>query len=108
MSPEFERAVDEAAIALLRAMREDASHDDRERWADAALHTVHVHAGSCADVLPAADVDVAMCAIAGRARDLFADAIARRERLSQEARAFLIAEFSKLLDAETERVCASD
>lgn len=106
-TPEFDNAVDRAAVMLLHAMREDASDDDRERWADAAMHAVHVlHTG--ADVLTAADVDVAMCAIASRARDLFADAINRRKRLPQETRAFLIAEFTKLLDAECERVCAFD
>lgn len=87
-------------------MREDASDTDRERWADAAMHAVHMHAGYCADVLPVADIDAAMCAIASRARDLFADAINRRERLSKEMRAVLIAEFSKLLDVECEKICA--
>lgn len=108
-TPEFDNTVDRAAVMLLHAMRENATAEDQERWADAAMYAAQVSADHFdGESLPIANIDVAMCAIAGRARDLFADAINRRERLSQEMRAFLIAEFAKLLDAETERICAYD
>jgi hypothetical protein len=102
-SPEFDRAVEESAVLLLLMLREDATEDDLRRPVDAAARAVQIHANRFDGLLPVADIDATMAAIGARARDLFADALHRRGRLSPDVHKIMISEVAKILDEEIER-----
>lgn len=105
-SPEFAGAVEEAAVALLLILREEATDEDIRRSVDAAARAVQVRARRFDGMLPVADIDPTLSAIAARARDLFADGLRRRGRLSPEVHKVMVAEVAKILDEETERFSA--